>query len=65
MNFFTILPVLSMESQGIVNIPLNKLFVFKIITSPALFKSPMVKASVQSFSKFWSVLFFLWRQERS
>lgn len=51
MNFFTFLLVcivLSMKSQEIVNIPLNKLFVFTIITSPTLFKNPIVKASVQS-----------------
>lgn len=51
MNFVTILPVcivLSMKSQGIVSIPLNKLFVFKIIISPTLFKSPIVKAFVKS-----------------
>lgn len=68
MNFFTLLPVciaLSMKSQEIVNIPLNELFVFTIIASPTLFKSPTVKASVQSSSNFWSILIFLWRQERS
>lgn len=51
MNFFTILPVyivLSMKSQGIMIIPLNKWIVFRIITNPTLFKSLIVKASVQS-----------------
>lgn len=48
-----------MKSQGIVNIPLNKLFVFKIITTPTLFKSPIVKASVQSFQVLERIIFSL------
>lgn len=54
MNSFTALPVcivLSMKSQGIANIPLNKLTVIRIITSLTLFKSLIVKASAHS--SFW------------
>ena len=51
MNYFTALLVsivLSMKSQGITNIPLNKLTVIRIITSSTLFKSLTVKASAHS-----------------
>lgn len=54
MNHFTALLVcivLSMKSQGIANIPLNKLTVIRIITSSTLFKTLIVTASVHSSSQ--------------